>query len=163
MKKINRMFVTIIAIFIVTSVSSISLGYTHNNVSDESFEDDIDTHFGITSPRKGNLYVFGTNISIQFLEVIGWSVVIDTELCIETQGAEKADYMEFIIRTQSGSAVSPVMYNKTVYEPPFEWCFENVSTRLGYNITAIAHFNESIIVEDSVYPVAYIRQIDVFG
>lgn len=163
MKKINRMFVTIIAIFIVTSVSSISLGYIQDNDSRIFLGDDIDTHFKISSPKKGNLYVLGTNISIQFLDIIGWAVIIDTELCVETKGAEKADFMEFIISKQGGSAVTPMVYNKTVYEPPFEWCFENIPTHLAYNVTAIAHFNESVIVEDDVHPVAYIRQIDVIG
>mgnify|MGYP006294096309 CR=1 FL=1 len=162
MKKIMKISTLILTILVLFNLFPLGGSLTLKNEAE--INDELDnTHFKITSPQIGKLYVFKTNISIPFLESIKWSVVVDSELCIDTSATEKVDYVVFTVKPNNGPIVVPEKYNKTVYDYPFNCCFDNLPTHLNYTLTATAYYNESYMVEDSVSPVKYIKNTDVIG
>ncbi|MEF8847800.1 MAG: hypothetical protein V5A68_01550 [Candidatus Thermoplasmatota archaeon] len=164
MKKILKIFTVFVALLFVGAMfttSSADLQIQDRNIDKE--ESEIDVSLKITKPKIGNLYVFGTNSSIEFLEEIGWAVVIGSELCIETEGAEKADYTVFNVTSNKGPSSVAKKFNKTVYEYPFGCCFDKIPTHFNYKITATAYHNDTSISSDSVSPVAFIKNPEVIG
>ncbi|MDG6219146.1 MAG: hypothetical protein QCI00_06875 [Candidatus Thermoplasmatota archaeon] len=163
MKKTAKIVVCLMTLMFLSSILATSSDTIQIIQIEEKSQinelDEIGTPITINRPKIGYLHVFGTRIHIPFLETIGWSVVIDSALCVETTGAEEADYVEFTVLQTIGNISSEYVeqYTKLVYDYPFHCCFDDLPTSFYYNITATAYHNETVSSTDSVYPVAFIK------
>ncbi len=109
----------------------------------------------ITQPKIGYLYAIGGSIQLDILVKYGWAVVIEPQLCMAANTSGDVDYVEFSAYTKTGELKETVVDN----EAPFEACF-NVSivgTHFGYNLTAVAYYQDAAVATDYVSPVGYLR------
>jgi len=106
----------------------------------------------ITFPKIGCLCVLDQCIPMSILDNFGWCVVVDYQLCVETNASGSIDYVVFHVENRIGEED-----NQTDVTYPFNCSFRSdLSIGLIYRITATAYYNGSICGEDKMVPIAYI-------
>ncbi len=111
----------------------------------------------IIQPKIGYLYAIGGSIELDILVKYGWAVVIEPQLCMAANTSGDIDYVEFSAFTKDGEFKETVIDD----EAPFDICFNAsiVGTHFGYNLTAVAYYNDIAVADDFVSPVGYLRGI----
>jgi len=153
-KIVAILIIMLLFVSVFGSVNSIKTGENiiknENSVLNVGGEPSIE----ITYPKLGYLCAFGGNIPIGFLGIIGWGIVINSELCVETITSGSIDYVVFNVTSPQGGLED----TQIDYDHPFECCFNSSLPRwFFYDITATAYYDGLVCGEDEVGTIAYIK------